>query len=41
MLWNGNVRGKKEGNGNLKATIRSEIAKSKSTGECGTFQLFG
>ena len=41
-LWNGNECGKRQGNENLKATIPSKLFdRSKTTEECGIFQLFG
>ena len=42
MLWNGNVRGNNWSNKNLKETISStDNNKSKTTGECRSFRLFG
>jgi len=42
MLWNENECGKNKSNENLKATISSmDYAKSKTTGECRLFLLFG
>jgi hypothetical protein len=42
MLWNGNKCGKKLGNENLRRIIPfTDYGKSKTTGECGTFQLCG
>jgi hypothetical protein len=42
MVWDGNECGKFQGNENLKATIRSTYYdRSKATGKCGIFPIFG
>ena len=42
MVWIGTECGKNQGNENLKATIPcTDYARSRRSGECGIFQLFG